>query len=253
MLILYCTGRFCAGLEWCMVVGAESEKLTLGAALRSIRQERNWSLANASKATGLSISTLSKIENGQRSLTYDKLVQLAAALSVDVSRLFTSGEKKSGVSLFSGRRSVHRVGEGFEVAANVYTYNYLAHDIIHKRFSPVIMEIHARDPKEFEQLIQHEGDEFTYVLEGEIEVHTEIYAPLRLSPGESVFFDSGVGHAYVNVGKGTARILCIGSDVDGVSEEPMISFAQEAMGIAEAVIGDAAPKRKTRKLTSTAP
>jgi transcriptional regulator with XRE-family HTH domain len=227
--------------------------LTLGSALRSIRKDRNWSLADASKASGLSISTWSKVENGQRSLTYDKLVELARALSVDVSRLFTSGERKSGLALFAGRRSVHRVGEGFEVPAEVYTYQYLAHDLIQKRFSPVIMQIHARDLKEFDQLIKHEGDELAYVLEGEIELHTEVYGPLRLKAGESVFFDSGVGHAYVNAGEGTAKILCIGSDVDAVSEEPMIEFAQHALARAEKPDSPSPSKRRSRKLAPANP
>lgn len=222
---------------------------TLGSALRAIRKERGWSLADASKATGFSISTLSKVENGQRSLTYDKLVQLASRFSVDVSRLFTAGERKSGLALFSGRRSVHRAGEGFEVPAGVYTYNYLAHDLIQKRFVPVLMDIHARSTAEFEQLVKHKGDEFAYVLQGVVEVHTEIYAPLRLTAGESVFFDSGVGHAYVNAGEGPAKILCIGSDVDAVvGDKPMIPLAQEAL----AALTRAEPKpkaRRTRKLT----
>lgn len=209
------------------------DTVTLGTAIRSIRKERGWSLADAARATGFSISTLSKVENGQRSLTYDKLVQLASKFSVDVSRLFTSGERKSGFALFAGRRSVHRIGEGFEVPAVVYTYNYLAHDLIQKRFVPVLMDIHARSTDEFDQLVKHKGDEFTYVLEGEIEVHTEIYAPLKLKTGESVFFDSDVGHAYINTGNGTAKILCIGSDVDDVvGGEPMIPLAQEALAAA---------------------
>lgn len=226
------------------------EAVTLGSALRVIRKERGWSLADAAKATGFSISTLSKVENGQRSLTYDKLVLLANKFSVDVSRLFTAGERASGVALFAGRRSVHRVGEGFEVPAKVYTYNYLAQDLIQKRFVPVLMDIHARSVTEFGQLIRHKGDEFAYVLSGEIELHTEIYGPLRLKAGESVFFDSGVGHAYVKVGEGAARILCIGSDVDDVvGEEPMISFAQDALAAA----AQSEPKgrsRRRRKLTN---
>jgi transcriptional regulator with XRE-family HTH domain len=234
-----------------MNASVQGQQATLGAALRSIRKERGWSLVKTAEATGLSISTLSKIENGQRSLTYDKLVQLAAALSVDIARLFTvAGDDKSGngISLFSGRRSVQRKDEGFKVPANVYDYTYLAHDLKQKRFTPVIMDINARSIDEFETLIKHNGDELAYVLEGQIDVHSEIYGPLHLEAGESVFFDSGVGHAYVNAGPGTARILCIGSDVDGISAEPMISFAQTALAKA----GEAAIKfpRRVRKPAS---
>ena len=234
-----------------MESNASMEPITLGSALRSVRKERGWSLADASKATGFSISTLSKVENGQRSLTYDKLIQLANALSVDVSRLFSSGEQKSVATHFAGRRSVHRLGEGFEVPAKVYTYRYLAHDLVHKRFTPVIMDIHARDLKEFDQLIRHHGDEFTYVVEGEIEVHTEIYGPLHLKTGDSVFFDSGVGHAYVCVGAGPAKILCIGSDVDDMADEPLIAFAQDALAATRQAQPETLPKRRTRKLTAT--
>lgn len=204
-------------------------RTTLGSALRSIRREREWSLAEMAARTGLSTSSLSKIENGQRSLTYDKLVELADSLSVDISRLFSAGPVPSGLAHFAGRRSVQREGDGFEIQAGVYTYSYLAYDLMRKRFTPVLMDIHARSIDEFDELVRHEGDEFAYVLEGEVEVHTEIYAPLRLKVGESVFFDSKVGHAYVNAGDGPARILCIGSEA-GARGDGVIQFAQDHLG-----------------------
>ena len=87
---------------------ASANKPTLGSALRTIRKERGWNLAEAAKRTGLAISTLSKIENGQRSLTYDKLAELASSLQVDIARLF-SGEASEDVGIVPaplGRRSV---------------------------------------------------------------------------------------------------------------------------------------------------
>ena len=62
---------------------------TLGAALRSLRRERRLSLAVASRLTGLPIATLSKVENGKRSLTYDKLLQVSKGFGVDIARLFS--------------------------------------------------------------------------------------------------------------------------------------------------------------------
>ena len=185
---------------------------TLGSALKSIRTERQWSLATASAQTGLSISTWSKIENGQRSLTYDKLVQLAKALGVDTSRLFSEGAASDAQELHVGRRSVHRGQEGFEIEAGIYTYRYLAQDLVRKRFSPVMMELHARSLEEFDDFLRHEGDEFAIVLEGTVALHTEVYSPLELKVGESVYFDSSVGHAYLNAGSGPAKILTIACD-----------------------------------------
>lgn len=190
----------------------EQPNVTLGSALRAIRKERHWSLADAAKRTGMSVSTLSKVENGQRSMTYDKILRLADALEVDISALFTVPDSSPHDRRFSGRRAVQRNGEAFQVEAGVYTYSYLAHELTRKRFTPVIMDIHATSVAEFENLIRHAGDEFAYVLDGEIDVHTEIYAPLRLKKGESVFFDSDVGHAYVRASEGPARIMCIGCD-----------------------------------------
>jgi transcriptional regulator with XRE-family HTH domain len=186
--------------------------VTLGSALRSIRKERDWTLAETAEKTGLSVSTLSKVENGQRSLTYDKLVQLADSLAVDISALFTVQENSSLGRHFAGRRSIQHNGDGFRVDAGVYTYSYLAHELMGKRFTPVIMDIHATSVVDFKELVRHTGDEFTYVLKGEIDVHTEVYAPLRLKEGESVFFDSDVGHVYLRVSECPARIMCIGSD-----------------------------------------
>lgn len=154
---------------------------------------------------------LSKVENGQRSLTYDKLIQLADTLSVDVSRLFSNHGPDSAPSLHMGRRSVQHDGDGFVVEAGVYTYRYLAQDLVAKKFTPVLMEISAGSLLDFDDLLSHEGEEFAFVLEGMVDVYTESYAPLRLRAGESVYLDSRMGHAYVNVGPGPARILNIAS------------------------------------------
>lgn len=187
-------------------------KSTLGSALRAIRKERRWSLAEASQHTGLAISTLSKIENGQRSLTYDKLIELAGSLQVDIVRLFSGAVDSSAPShALLGRRSVQREGDGFTIEAGVYSYRYLAEDLTNKRFSPIVMELHARSVQAFDGLLSHAGEEFSFVIEGVVELHTELYTPLRLKAGESVFFDSNIGHAYLNAGEGTARILTIAS------------------------------------------
>lgn len=199
---------------------ASDIKSTLGGALRAIRHERGWSLAEASRRTGLAISTLSKIENGQRSLTYDKLIGLAGALEVDITRLFSTVPHPTvHARSFLGRRSVHRQGAGFVIEAGVYSYRYLADELVAKRFSPIIMELHAEAIEAFNGLLRHTGEEFAFVLEGEVELRTELYAPLRLGVGESVYFDSNIGHAYLNAGSGVARILTIAS-APAVSDDP---------------------------------
>lgn len=199
----------------------QSRAPSLGIALRTLRQERGLSLAAASALTGMSVATLSKVENGKRTLAYDKLIGLARALEVDISRLFSNGEVAAPQSMAAGRRSVQPSGEGFIIEAGVYTYTYLAHDLSRKRFSPVVMELHARSRDEFETLLSHEGEEQIYVLEGEVIVYTEIYEPLRLKIGDSVYLDSTAGHAYVNGGAGRAKVLCIASIAEPQEKQEM--------------------------------
>ena len=65
------------------------EPLVLGARVRELRKERDWTLEQAAKKAGLARSTLSKIENGQMSPTYDALKKLATGLGIPVPQLFT--------------------------------------------------------------------------------------------------------------------------------------------------------------------
>ncbi|MGH7010293.1 MAG: cupin domain-containing protein, partial [Caulobacteraceae bacterium] len=109
-----------------------------------------------------------------------------------------------------------------------YGHLYPASDLLNKRFIPIVAEIRARSIEEFGELIRHPGDEFAYVLEGEVEIHTDVYAPVRLMSGDSIYFDSQMGHAYIAVGPDPCRVLSICSAAEahliaamaGVAEQP---------------------------------
>ena len=68
--------------------------LDLGSRVRDLRKSRGWTLEQAAKQAGLARSTLSKIENGQMSPTYDALKKLASGLSISVPQLFTPPQKE---------------------------------------------------------------------------------------------------------------------------------------------------------------
>ena len=61
---------------------------------------------------------------------------------------------------------------------------------------------------EFGGLIRHPGEEFSYVLEGELDFHSELYAPVRLRAGDSIYFDSEMGHAYLKATVQRCTLLC---------------------------------------------
>lgn len=185
-----------------------------GLILKSLRLDRGWTLAEAGQRTGLPISTLSKVENGKMSLSYDKLMRICEAFEIDVSRLFASEEPPAEVA-HGGRRSVTRSGDGSFIETANYGHLYPASDLLNKHFIPVIADLRARTLEEFGEFIRHPGEEYAYVLEGEVELHTELYAPVRLRVGDSIYFDSGMGHAYLAAGEGPCRVLSICSGPEG--------------------------------------
>lgn len=186
---------------------------TPGAMLKTLRLERRLTLSELSGRTGLPMSTLSKVENDKMYLTFDKLQALSTGLGIDIGVLFKSPVIQPA-SAPSGRRSVHKIGEGKRVETHLTSYLYLASELLNKHFIPLIAEVRARSLMAFGEMLSHPGEEFTYVLEGSLEFHSHLYTPLRLDSGESVFFDSGMPHAYVAVSDGPCRVLTICSSTE---------------------------------------
>jgi transcriptional regulator with XRE-family HTH domain len=182
--------------------------------LKKLRIQRGWTLKEVSRRTGYPVSTLSKIENDRVSLTYDKLTRISAGLDVDFSSLFGAQETTAETSALHGRRSITRAGEGRSIESKNYFHLYAATELLNKRLIPIIVEIRARSLEEFGELVRHSGEEYIYVLEGEVDVHTSAYAPVRLKAGDSIYFDSTMGHAYIAASSGPCRVLgvCSGTE-----------------------------------------
>jgi transcriptional regulator with XRE-family HTH domain len=221
--------------------GAGRSQAKPGAVLRAVRMKRGWTLAEVSRRTGLPISTLSKVENDKMSLTYDKLQRISEGLEVDISRLFGSPlPEPETPSVATGRRSIMRAGEGRTIETPNYGHLYPHADLLNKRFIPLIAEIRARTLDEFGELVRHSGEEYAMVLEGEVELHTDMYAPVRLKVGDSIYFDSGMGHAYLKVGKERCRVLsiCTGAEshliaVSGATDTDEASIEADATAHAQ--------------------
>lgn len=179
-----------------------------GAVLKSLRLANGWTLSEVSRRTGLPVSTLSKVENDKMSLSYDKLARISRGLEIDIGVLFSS-EATAPLSLVTGRRSITRAGEGRVIETDTYETLFCATDLLNKRFVPLIAEVRARSTSEFGEMIRHPGEEYAYILEGTAELHTDLYAPVVLETGDSIYFDSGMGHVYINVGPGRCRVLSI--------------------------------------------
>jgi transcriptional regulator with XRE-family HTH domain len=180
----------------------------LGPALRSLRRSRKLTLRELSERTGLASSTLSKIENNLISPTYDSLLSIAEGLRIDMAQLFDAGSTNMTV----GRWSVTLKSGGVTYNTPSYDYEMLCTNLSGKRFFPIFARIKSHDIRDFPTLPRHAGEEFIYVLSGRIEVHTEHYEPISLGLGDSVYFDSSMGHACISVGAADAQILWVTSD-----------------------------------------
>ena len=182
--------------------------VTPGVALKSLRTGRGWTLADVAHKTGIPVSTLSKVENGKTELTMDRMLCISVALEVNIADLFGSPAREP-VSRDRARRSITRLGEGNVVASPYGDYCYHAQDLLEKRAAPLIATIRARTLEEFGEYHRHEGEEFLFVLEGELALHTDTYAPVCLKKGESIYFDSEMGHAYICASEGACQVLLI--------------------------------------------
>ncbi|MEX0319640.1 MULTISPECIES: helix-turn-helix domain-containing protein [unclassified Ruegeria] len=185
----------------------EVEPLDLGMRVRELRKARNWTLEQAATQAGLARSTLSKIENGQMSPTYDALKKLAVGLQISVPQLFTPPQRDQVI----GRMSVTKSGAGTAHATATYEHELLAETLTKKQMLPYRARVRARSMDEFDGWVRHDGEEFLYVLTGVVRLFTEFYEPVEMRRGDSAYYDGSMGHNVISVSDEDATILWVTS------------------------------------------
>ena len=182
-----------------------TDSAALGQMVREARKRKGWTLEETGRRTGIGRSTLSKIENNRTKPGFDTVRRLTRALELETPQLFL----QSGHSDISGRRDVTRKGQGESKSTPTYEHELLCTELTSKGMVPYISRIKARDVSEYDEWIRHRGEEFMYVLSGELELHTEHYRPLRLTAGDSVYYDSGMGHCCISTSDDEATVLWV--------------------------------------------
>ncbi len=177
----------------------------IGAQLKRERRLRGLRLQDVADATGLSKSLISKIENNKASPSLSTLHRVAKALNTSVSALFAMDETLDKV--------VHRPHER-PIAGKVQTmveWDGIEAEIMVPYENGRLLEgfVFVMEPGGHSGgLLQHDGEECGYVLEGELELTVDGTTYL-LNPGDSFFFNSDKPHAYRNPGKVTTRVIWI--------------------------------------------
>jgi len=204
----------------------KADRPTLGRLLRDLRARNGWTLKEMSKRTDIPLSTLSKVEHDHLSLTYDKLLQVSEALKIPLSELFVDQATDATVT---ARRSLGYLHDAVRVNTRNYDYYYMCPELRRKRMIPVLCRIRAKSLAEFGELVRHSGEEYIYVLEGAIAVHTSFYDPVVLKAGESIYVDSTMGHAYVAQGCEEAVVLAVCSSAEESLQESLMSLHGETV------------------------
>jgi transcriptional regulator with XRE-family HTH domain len=182
----------------------------LGRRLKEMRQNARWTLEHLADRSGVSISALSKIENGQVSPAFDTIMKVAHAYGFSFAELLTGGTNLPPAQTAPrGFRTITRQGQALPFTTALYQYDVHSADLTRKGMIPLVMQVKSRAVPPVDEWSNHKGEEFIYVTRGAVELHTEFYAPVRLEAGESAYIDSTMRHAFVSVGKGDAEVLSI--------------------------------------------
>ena len=183
------------------------QPLDLGARVRELRKARDWTLEQAAQQAGLARSTLSKIENGQMSPTYDALKKLAVGLEISVPQLFTPPSRDQ----VTGRMTVTRQGEATSHLTTTYEHELHSENLTTKKMLPYRARVRARSLDEFDGWVRHNGEEFLYVLTGQIRLYSEFYEPVEMKRGDSAYYDATMGHNVISISQDDATILWVTS------------------------------------------
>jgi transcriptional regulator with XRE-family HTH domain len=164
----------------------------VGPRLRALRQERDITLSALAESTGISVSTLSRLESGQRKPTLELLLPLAQAYGVPLDDL--AGGPATGdprVHLRPVQRRDMTVVPLTRRPGGIQAYKMV---IPVRRSTP--------DPQ------VHEGYEWLYVLNGELRLILGDH-DVVLRPGEAAEFDTRVPHWFGSLGDKPAEVLSL--------------------------------------------
>ncbi|MFC9969949.1 helix-turn-helix domain-containing protein [Spirillospora sp. NPDC127200] len=162
----------------------------VGERLRRVRRERGVTLTELSETTGISVSTLSRLESGKRKPSLELLLPLAKAHQVPLDELVGAPE----VGDPRVRSRPRRIGDRTVLPLTRRPGGVQA-------FKMILPEARDPDPR------THEGYEWLYVLSGRLRLVLGEH-DLVLGPGEAAEFDTRVPHFFAGSG-GPAEILSL--------------------------------------------
>ena len=186
----------------------ELKRLGIGKTICSLREEKQIPLEKLAEQVSLNPTLLSQIEADVVPPTLATLLNVAKVLDVKVDYFFTQKEviEKIELTRSNERLSVTKSRES-DQARMTYNYQALSYRLKDKRLEPFLVEFDSTIEENLIPL-SHEGEEFCFCLEGEIEFITD-ETRIVLKPGDSLHFYSHVPHVLRGIGPGTPKALFV--------------------------------------------
>lgn len=184
---------------------AKGQKVSLGERIRSVRELRGLTLEDLSSRTGISLSTLKQIEANKIIPPLGELIKLGKAMEMKMGYFISPGvEKTMTVVRADNRKPVSRFGTK-KSARYGYFYESLAAEKANRFMEPFLITM---VPSEIKELSTHDGQEFIFVLEGEMQAQVGDQVEV-LHPGDAIYYDSQVPHLVKCAGQKTTKILAV--------------------------------------------
>ena len=182
----------------------------VGAKIRSFRQTKNLSIEEIAERSGLSVEQIASIENDSNLPSLGPLIKVARALGVRLGTFLDDNDELGpAVCRAADRERDHSISFSNDAsdARRNMDYHSLAKQKAGRHMEPFIIDIHPTEERTF-KLSAHEGEEFIYVMEGEVEIAygRESYV---LGAGDSIFYDSIVEHHVHGSNGQAAKILAV--------------------------------------------
>ncbi|NHN31669.1 helix-turn-helix domain-containing protein [Paenibacillus sp. S3N08] len=166
--------------------------MELGNKIKKLRTEQNRNLMDIANVCGFSKSLLSKIENGKTIPPISTLIKIADALGTKVSILLDD-QQQSGTIYTTKEASEARMTK----TDRGYSFFTFAVERSEKLMQPFLF-ISRKDENDSKNLYSHNGEEFIFILEGEMRYKVG-NVEYMLKPGDSLYFDSIEKHTLMPI------------------------------------------------------
>jgi transcriptional regulator with XRE-family HTH domain len=199
---------------------ANTESKDVAEALKSYRRRQQLTLQDVSDRTGVSVGTLSKLENQKGAPNFRTLTRIVQLLDLVNGGNAAAIEGAAPPQLMMGRKTVTKPDSTLRVESDRAVMEIHAAELLKKDMFPIVAQITLRAVPPVEDWTQHEGEEFVYVLSGTVEVHMEHYRPFVLRMGESTYYDSGMRHVVISTSDSDAVVLSVTTSSDNMTPIP---------------------------------